>query len=425
MFRFLMGSILLVAVNVHASHLFSGYSQSDITPTAEEGLSSCLGGYGLPYSRCGITESLDPITVSSLYLGNNKNQIFIVSLDTVGLGDSLIADIKNSVVNVAGTKINPNTILVSATHTHSGPDLQGLWGGVSVDYRARVIRAASKAIVDAYNTRSPAEIYTWSAKSSVENRRGWNIVDDSINILDIRSKKNKKRIATLINMSAHPTVIDATNKAWSSDFVGYLRNQVEWSLHTRAIFVNGIVGDAQPATNGERGVDVAKVFASDVSKEIVAASKKARELDASEISYAETDFTQQIENPMILLALKMGILDLDVSETKSVTSQLGVISIGCDFKAIVFPGEALSRLGIPMKDSLKSRYKMFFGLTGDTLGYFIPQDEFGVIQGRSTEENASLSKSIGDSVLQKYPEINESSCDAGGHHHPRCNLRVK
>lgn len=423
MFRLMSVLLLTCAVNVYASPLFSGYAEKDITPTAEEGVKSCLGGYGQPFSRCNITESADKITTSALSLTKEKDTVILVSIDTVGLGDSILAEIINQAVTLSGNKIKPESILISATHTHSGPDLQGLWGGVSAEYKARAIQSVAQTIVSAYQSKKPSYIYTWTAKSTVENRRGWNIVDDSISVIDVRAFGNSKRIATLVNMSAHPTIIDADNRKWSSDYVGALRTTLNQSLNTKTIFINGIVGDSQPSTDNVRGIERAVKFGTDTGKTIAMKSWSGRMLDSTDIDYTQQTFQQKIENPLFLYALKVGILDLFVDTNNTITTQMGVLSIGCDFKAIVFPGEALTRLGLPMKEALDSKYKMFFGLTTDTLGYFIPHDEFGVIQNRKTEEQASISPMIGDNASQVFLDVNDKGnenckCDRknGSHH---------
>jgi hypothetical protein len=67
-------------------------------------------------------------------------------------------------------------------------------------------------------------------------------------------------------------------------------------------------------------------------------------------------------------------------------------------RGITAPGEALTRLGLPLKEALGSPYRLFLGLTYDTLGYLIPADEWMTGRNNNYEETVSLGREAGPTV---------------------------
>ena len=295
--------------------------------------------------------------------------------------------------------INKADIQIIASHTHSGPDLQGLWGGVSDDYRNKVIIKTAISILLSSIFSSEADAYAFQSAADVNNRRGWDSVEDSVNVLEFKNKGTNRRIATLVNMSAHPTILDASNTAYSADYVHFLRDEVEHSLHTRAVFINGVLGDAEPSVDDQRTYQAAREFGINTAQRLVAESEKATQVrgDFEITSFA---LSHPVTNEGVIGADAAGLLDIDLDESNFVHVEFSLFSFGNDVSGMYFPGEALTRLYEPLKDAMPAKYKFFFGLTGRSLGYFIPSDEYLQIEGRTTEEIACLDPFIGDESVQ-------------------------
>lgn len=372
---------------------------NDISPTATEAAASCQGGYGAPFSRCGNTEILDPITVRSLAISDSDTEVIFTVIDTIGVGDSVIAEIKDTVWNLTSGAIEKESIQVTATHTHAGPDLQGLWGSISPEYRQRIINEAALSVILAKFTAEDATIGALSIEdaANVENRRGWDDVDDSIRVLDARAIYSRKRIATLVNVSAHPTILDETNLAYSSGYVHVVRSSIERRLGGKAIFINGILGDAQPNTNNERTYQAMKRFGKSIVKKVVRNIRHAEPV-SGDFAFETHQFTHPVTNGPVIGAVQAGLLDLELDVNFNVNTQFSLMSFGNDVSAVLFPGEALTRLALPIIDELENDHTFFFGLADDSLGYFIPSDEFLTIPNRDTEERVSLDLNVGDSI---------------------------
>ena len=200
----------------------------------------------------------DPIKVRALYLEDGDIRIALVSVDV----HSITPELRARVLELAPAVIQENHIILTATHTHSGP------GGLSKDWFARrylgrysdetltsIAQNIADAIDGAMQTMKRATIgYKVSSQEvltqnlfSPEGPRSAQIgvirVDDS----------DGNPIAILGSMAAHPTTAPASDlRTMSADFPGYFCDHLESISHedTVAFFLNGAVGD-QVCTNHE------------------------------------------------------------------------------------------------------------------------------------------------------------------------------
>ena len=104
-------------------------------------------------------------------------------------------------VNLA-TGIPEGNVLMGASHTHAGPDLQGLWGFVSDAYRTQVINAAVDAISEAFFRRESSRLLLSKGTGFANNRRGWGYTDDELTVLDVQSLASGRRTGTIIQFAA-------------------------------------------------------------------------------------------------------------------------------------------------------------------------------------------------------------------------------
>jgi hypothetical protein len=66
------------------------------------------------------------------------------------------------------------------------------------------------------------------------------------------------------------------------------------------------------------------------------------------------------------------------------------LRIGRGLDVLTAPGEVLTRLGKPLRERLTAPATMFLGLTNDSLGYFVPEDEWMTGRNEGYEETVSL-----------------------------------
>ena len=125
-----------------------------------------------------------------------------VVLDLVGIANGALYEIADGVVAATGGGIKKEAVLVSATHTHTAPDLQGLWGGAPADYRQLVIDATVAAIAEAYANRRPARLFLSVGNAQANNRRGWGYTDEDVTVLDVLDAATNERMGTVVNFAA-------------------------------------------------------------------------------------------------------------------------------------------------------------------------------------------------------------------------------
>lgn len=369
----------------------------------------------------------DELFARALVLGDGETTVALLVLDLVGMTNRHIARIRRVVAR--RLQIPEGAVLVACTHSHASPDLQGLWGGVSPEYAAHLRRQAVRAALQAAADRREASLQAASVrvKGRTVNRRGWPHTDDTMTVLQARDG-GKSAIATLVNFAAHPTVTQEENALISRDFPGALVDGLESHAGGVALFVNADQGDANPNVSG--GFAEMESYGQALAQLSAKALKKAAELEPP-LAVASRRLDVPLANPRLrlppglilrgMLAGVRGLAGLGTlrwmagryprQERAFIFAGLGFMAehpvfvrggapylrtrisrlrIGGGLDALAAPGEVLTRLGLPLRERLTAPVTMFLGLTNDTLGYFVPQDEWMSGRNESYEETVSL-----------------------------------
>ena len=120
------------------------------------------------------------------------------------------------------------------------------------------------------------------------------------------------------------------------------------------------------------------------------------------------DWELPVDNALFNLAGNLGILDYDFMQngnTNSVITQSAYIRLGTQAQIVAFPGESLTRNGLPVKDVMAAPYKAVLGNAGDALGYFVPSDEWQIGLNDNYEESVSLGMTVGDTTRDTIIEM--------------------
>jgi hypothetical protein len=128
-----------------------------------------LGGFGLGPTRVSVGPLVEPDgTVESIYaravaISNRRGQtLLLADIENQGMfaaykqGPYGLWDIRVQVSHDTGVPVQD--IIVNTDHSHAGPDMIGLWGGVPVSYLQLVHDRAVKALDQAYANRVPARL---------------------------------------------------------------------------------------------------------------------------------------------------------------------------------------------------------------------------------------------------------------------------
>ena len=291
------------------------------------------------------------------------------------------------------TGIPEGNVFMGASHTHSGPDLQGLWGFVSDGYRQQVIDSAVDAISEAFFRRQSVRLFVSQGTGFANNRRGWGYTDDELTVLDVRSADSDLRLGTVIQFAAHPVTLGSSNIQVSSDYCHYVREYAEAALNATVIYFNGAIGDVSPRGTGS-DFDRADSYGLEIANLALATMTAQEEITDVDLYTDTAYYVHPCNNPLFILADAVGLLDYDFNDDdNSVNLQTTYFRIGKALQAVAFPGESLTNNALPIKAAMTTAYRMFLGLNGDTLGYFVPTDEWAVT---NYEEKISIDKFVGD-----------------------------
>lgn len=429
------------------SGLLAGAARASIAPREEdlrEGV--WLGGFGT-YRQRRATGILDEPQCRAVVISDGTSSLAIAALDLVGASGPLLTSIRADASRLTG--IPAQSILLACTHSHASPDLQGLWGGVPDAYRTHIAHRAASAIWEAKQGLAPATARAATAALGgvVTNRRGWPETDETLTTLRLATPTGAP-IATIVNYACHPVAIGGDDARVSRDWCGFAVDAVEREPGGVAIYVNGAVGDVNPARTG--GEDAARSLGDAVAVAALASMRDAEDIGATlaanmrplEVPMHFERLSQRVNDALArggfaLSALSKvggmaaassalhaaGRADLaqivaalrGMSERKIIhrddgsfiASHCGHIGIGGGFEALAAPGEVMTRLALPLRASMGARHRMFFGLTQDALGYFIPEDEWMTGRNNNYEESVSPGKRAGaalaDALLQIVP----------------------
>jgi hypothetical protein len=368
---------------------------AEITPTLamlREGV--YLGGYG---GRPGPAEAVhDPLYFRILVLEEGSERLIFVQADTVGIGNRLGARLRR----VAREHGDTEHIFIASTHTHAGPDLQGIWGGVPASYEAYLVARLGEALQEATGRLAEARLRIGAreVEGASLNRRGWERVPGAMHVLQAVDASGQP-IATLVNFGVHPTVLPRTNLRISTDFVGPMLAALEREQGGTALFVNGAQGDVVPEV--EQAGDMyarALAYGQRLAGHASQALQAAEPVAPAGISVRSASVGAPLQNWGFQLLMSLGILRYDAAHLgviPGIRVPVSVIRIGPELTLATVPGEMVTRLADQVTAMLPGQHRLILGLTEESLGYLITRDEWATGRNGDYEESVSIGPVMG------------------------------
>jgi neutral ceramidase len=178
-------------------------------------------------------------------------RVLLPSLDLVGLSWELSGAISAQAAEAAGVDVG--RVLVSSTHTHSGPGTLALegWGQMEPSYVESIPSQCAAVAVEAIAALHPVRIGT--AQGTVRalgfNRvRVAGPIDRSLHVVRIDSMAGIPEVI-LFSHGCHPVSIDRrthAGSAISADWPGLVARRLHEEGYGEAIFRLGVCGDVDP-----------------------------------------------------------------------------------------------------------------------------------------------------------------------------------
>lgn len=205
-----------------------------------------LGGYMARTS--GATGTLDPLQIGAFHLLTGDRSFTVVTADVIAVDASL----RDRIANAA--RIDPGTLLVNASHTHSGPKrIVGRLHPTDADeaddaLRERFVRLAAETIHQAMATSEPVSLWVgevdatgaWSNRTAVD-RPG----DARLRLL-VTKRADQSIQTVLAIVPCHPTVLGAESAVVSADLAGGIRRAISATAameRATVLSLSGAAGD--------------------------------------------------------------------------------------------------------------------------------------------------------------------------------------
>lgn len=244
--------LLGAPTDVQAEPLLAGAATAPIEVPAGVPLAG-FGNRGPGHHSDG---SLAPVEARALWVENGEARVALVVLDVLIVWPSL----RRAIVERT-RDLGLDRLLVSATHTHSGPGgyvdhwlaEAGIMGWYRPEAHEALVAAADQALRSAHGRLAPARLgsrITLLPGLTRNRRRSPGPSDPEVPVLRIDAASGEP-IATLFALSAHPTTLSADNLALSPEYPGAARERIEALRGGTAIFLAGALGDQAPALSGD------------------------------------------------------------------------------------------------------------------------------------------------------------------------------
>jgi hypothetical protein len=168
-------------------------------------------------------------SVRAFVVGDGKNTSAVADMEVQGWfterrsDTNGIIDMRKAVAKATAGALPATRVIIQSDHTHSGADALGVWGGVPADFIVYMRKQTETAILTAWFNRAPGRLYYGFAegKDLLTNQFSYDesnkSQDSEVRVLQARDEDGTP-FATLLNFSAHSTVLGAGNTLISGDW---------------------------------------------------------------------------------------------------------------------------------------------------------------------------------------------------------------
>lgn len=423
-----------------------GTAQTDITPSG----SIFLAGYAARNKpSIGVHDKLFGKALCVTY---EKENVVLVSLDLVGIPKEFVNKVREDIKKEIGI----DNVIISCTHTHSGPNINNsfLNNTTKADqlWLALLHEKIIKLIKESVQNKIKARIAVGKVKvfDIGKNRRNLFVskeseVDPELIILKVQDFDNKIR-AIFLNYTCHATVLDANNYLISADYPGYIYKYLSKDFPNAVIlFTNGAAGDINIgylSTDSALGKDMkirsfdnADVIGRRISDAALGAIEDISFLDKESLLYKSKEIKLPCRNKMPtenqleenIKKYQNKIFKIDNKEEKEekeikklyseillekvrnkickdgyVETEIGLLKINNAF-LITVPGELFCKLGLTLKNIFSPNIAMIIGYSNDQIGYIPTIESFA--SGGYEVETSIFREDVGDVLIREIQSL--------------------
>ena len=363
--------------------------------------------------RALVIEQPDPDNIA-----NNQEVVFLV-LDAIGAGNVIQNNVRAAIV--AATGIPSSNIVFGQTHSHAGADLQGLWGGVPQSWLSNVLYPqAVAAVIEARSRKQDVELTVRSgALPEFNNYRRPRQTDPNIDadvigtLMQAISLSTGEPVAHFMQFNGHPVSINESPRIPHPDYPLGVTDYLE-SLGGVALYFNGPIADASSSGRREGCVNDPKY--DNVSADYGNQHCKGEGIAdgglgfpierriSHGLSIRNQEVVLPVTNPLFVGAGLLGAFNqyYDFTGTNGqlpeearaqaqylpqatpyTTTNVTRITLGdaeTGLEIVTIPGEATGTFGKWIRSLANpNAHTMLLGLTQNSFGYIIPEEEFSAL----------------------------------------------
>jgi neutral ceramidase len=402
------------------STFYAGAAQREITPVDSQFL------FGYPHVERYSTGVHDPLYSSALYLETGGQRYLIIANDIIFVSQDSVAKVRPQISKATG--IPASNIMITATHTHSGPstmdyicnEADDIVPGADPAYielmESRIIEAGIAAAGD--REESVIGFYYADGTGVGTNRRDPAGPSDlEVPVVVVKRTGSDSIHALMLVCSMHPTVMHEDSKLISGDFPGMTREYLQKALGKECVILynTGCEGNQSPrhVTKGntfdearrigyllgkavERNLDQAKFLdeidisfsgtkaelirkpfpgIEEASGKLSQAVKHLDELRTSgapsqEVRTAECDWFGAEETLTLAMAQVDGRIEAEYA--KCMPAEIDVLRIG-SMAFVFWPGEVFIEYQLDVRSQYKNAYIINLA-NGELQGYIVTRE---------------------------------------------------
>jgi hypothetical protein len=294
--------------------LNAGSAAVDVSPRTPQFL------FGYPHVSRMSTGVHDPLLSSALYLSDGRTELVVVASDVFSIGKEMVQRVRERITRMTG--IPAAHIMVTATHTHSGPivvrminsEADPIVPAADPAYVRQLEDGIVEAATRAHGQAQPAEIGLAVADGSgvgTNRHDPAGPADPQVPVLIARNPKTGSYIAAMVVSSMHPTVLHEDSTLVSGDFPGMARQYLQeqaWGRQCPVVWLTGPCGDQSP-----RHVTRGNTF--EEARRLGAILGQSMARDTASIEY----------RPDVTLAVETSLVDLPRRDLPSVASAREIV----------------------------------------------------------------------------------------------------
>ena len=405
-----------------------GAAAVDITPP----VGTPMAGYFSERLSEGVH---DPLFAKAIVLERNGKKAVMVSLDLISTPRKLIE--KTREVIEAQTQIPGNSVMISATHAHTGPELQG-WGAfgeaitgrndLALTYSQALPTRIAEAVKKANEALQPARVAVARGEESAIsfNRRfhmadgsvGWNpgklnpriikpagTIDPDVAVVYFETDNQARSpLATYVNHAVHLDNVGGVEfsgdmPATISELLGRFKGPEMVTVYT-----SGCCGDinhvnvrwSEPQKGHENAARMGVILAAEVLRawpklsaepagvlrveqvkvKLPSAPITTRDVEASKVAI---DNVKSRGKPLPFLEVVQAFKVQDVASRNSepVEVEVQAITLGDKIAWVSLPGEIFVELGLTIKQDSPFPHTIIAELANGAVGYIPSRRAYG------------------------------------------------